>query len=155
MYKDSKKLENGPGENHSKEELERMLKHNKVAVAAVGNAWPKELWTDALFKAYGLRYGAFDFYIPILWCQSLLQIFLAGYEQGARRKKGKNGDSGILVVDRKEYEGYHDYGRHQGSHNQARARQKQLKHTTIFERGLLDQISEDVTLMDRLVDRVE
>ena len=34
-------------------------------------------------------------------------------------------------------------------------RQRQLKNTTLFERGLLDQIREDVTLMDRLVDRVE
>ena len=65
-------LENGPGENHSLEELERMLKHNKVAAAAVDKAWSKELVTDGLFNAYGSMYGAFPFYVPIRWCQYLL-----------------------------------------------------------------------------------
>ena len=148
-------LENGPGENHSPEELERMLKHNKGAAAAVDKAWPKELVTDGLFNAYGSKYGAFPFYVPIRWCQYLLQIFLAGYKHGAQRKKRKFVDSGILVVNGREYKGYHDYGRHQGSHNRVRARQRQLKNTTLFERDQLDQIRVDVTWMDKLVNRVE
>ena len=119
-------LENEPGKNHSPEELESMLKHNKVAAEAVNKAWPKELVTNVIFKAYWSMYGAFPFYVPTRWCQSLLQIFLAGYKQGAQRKKRKYVDLGILFVNGKEYKGYHDYGRHQGSHNRVRARQRQL-----------------------------
>ena len=120
-------LENGPGENHSPEELERMLTHNKGAAAAVNKAWPKELVTDGLFNEYGLKFGAYPFFVPIRWCQYLLQVILAGYEHGAQRKKRKFVNSGILVVNGREYKGYHDYGRHQGTLNRVRARQRQLK----------------------------
>ena len=108
-----------------------MLKHNKGAAAAVDKAWPKEMVTDGLFKAYGSMYGVFPFYVPIRWCQYLLQIFLAGYKHGAQSKKRKFVDSGIPVVNGK-FKGYHDYGRHQGSHNRVRARQRQLKNTTLL-----------------------
>ena len=48
------------------------------------------------------------FFVPIRWCQYLLQVILAGYEHGAQRKKRKCVDSGILVVNGREYQGYHD-----------------------------------------------
>ena len=120
-------LENGPGENHSTEELKRMLTHNKGAAAAVNKAWPKELVDDELFHEYERKYGVYPSYVPIGWCQYLLQVLLAGYEHGAQRKKRKFVDSGILVVNGREYKGYHDYGRHQGTLNRVRARQRQLK----------------------------
>ena len=91
-YKDSEKLVNGLGENLTREEWEKMLKNNTAAVKAVDKAWPKELWYDAMFKAYGSRYGAFSFYLPLRWCQSLLQILLVGFAEGVRRKKRKNED---------------------------------------------------------------
>ena len=91
-YKDSEKLVNGPGENLTREEWEKMLKNNTAAVKAVDKAWPKELWQDAMFKAYGSRYGAFPFYVPLRWCQSLLKILLAGFAEGVRRKNRKSVD---------------------------------------------------------------
>ena len=132
-----------------------MLKSNTAVVKAVNKAWPKELWYDALFKEYGSRYGVFPFYVPLRWCQSLLQILLAGFAEGVRRKNRKSEDSGTLYIKGKAYEGYHNYGKHQGSYNQVRAREKQFQYTTLFERRQLDQIREDVTWMDKLVDRVE
>ena len=70
---------------------------------------------------------------------------------GCNVKKRKVVNSGILVVNGKEYKGYHDYGRHQGTHNRVRARQRQFNNTTLFERGLLEQIRGDVPWMDKLV----
>ena len=59
MNKEPTFLENGPGENHSPEELERMSTHNKGAVAAVNKAWPKELVDDELFHEYERKYGVY------------------------------------------------------------------------------------------------
>ena len=80
-------LENGPGENHSTEELKRMLTHNKGAAAAVNKAWPKELVTDGLFNEYGLKYGAYPFLYQLDGVNICCKLFSRGTNMGRNVKR--------------------------------------------------------------------
>ena len=150
-YKDSEKMVNGPGENLTQEEWMSMLRRNTAAVKAVDKAWPKELYIDLRFKAFATKYGAYPFFVPLQWCQSLCQILLQGFADGVQNKKRKKDYPGTLDIKGTKYEGYYKYGKHHGSYNQARAQQNQFQFTTLFERRELSQIRDDVTWMNKIV----
>ena len=100
-----------------------------------------ELTLDRNFKNYFHEYGAYQFSIDQLKCETLYDVFNAGFTKGLETYPHKeNKLHHDLIIKDKIYPGYYGYRIYQGSQDIKEARKLQRKTTTTIKKEKLKEI---------------